>query len=236
MWWAYLAINAATLAGPLARSFEPRIAYWRRWHALLPALALTLAFFIVWDAVFTAWGVWGFNDDYLVGCRMWGLPVEEWLFFVTVPYACLFIYEVLNHFVRRDWLGNAARWVGWGLAAIGVAVVAGHWGRLYTCSAFGLMVLLLLVHTVPRPKPWLGRFLLAYGVSLLPFFLVNGVLTGGVTESPIVWYDDAHNLGIRLWTIPADDLAYGLDLMLMNVGYYEWFKRRAARPSATPAP
>jgi hypothetical protein len=42
----------------------------------------------------------------------------------------------------------------------------------------------------------------------------------------VVWYNDQENLGIRLLTIPLDDFAYGLDLLLMNIGLFEWFKGR----------
>lgn len=224
MKWTYLLINVLTLAGPMARSFEPRIAYWRKWKALLPAIGLTLAFFVFWDSTFTAWGVWGFTPSYLLGVDLLNLPIEEWLFFITIPYACVFIYEVLNHFMLRDWLGAAANGIAIGLMVLGVAMVVLFWGHFYTMSSFGLMVLLLGMHVFIFKSDWLGRFFVAFLVSLIPFVIVNGVLTGAVTAAPVVWYNDAHNLGIRLGTIPLDDFVYGLDLMLMNVSLFEWFK------------
>lgn len=224
--WTYLLINVFTLAGPLARSFEPRIAYWRKWKALFPAIGITLAFFVVWDAVFTHWGVWGFTPDYLLKINLINLPIEEWLFFITIPYACVFTYEVLNYFLRRDWVGQAAPWIAVALMVLGGAMVIGFWGHLYTVSASALMVLLVGIHAFLLKSPWLGRFFLAYLVCLIPFFIVNGILTGAVTAQPVVWYDDAENLGIRLITIPMDDFVYGFDLMLMNVGLFEYFKGR----------
>ncbi|MFN8395310.1 MAG: lycopene cyclase domain-containing protein [Bacteroidia bacterium] len=228
MIYSYLLINLLTLAGPMARSFEPRIQFWRRWRALFPAIGLTMAFFIVWDVLYTHWGVWGFTSDYLLGLRLINLPLEEWLFFITVPYACLFIYEVLNHFIKRDPLRSVAKPLGWVLVGGGLVLVVAFWGHAYTMAAAGVMVTLLLLEMLVLRGEWLGRFFLAFVVSLVPFLIVNGILTGAITARPIVWYNDAENLGLRLATIPLDDFIYGLDLMLMNVMWYERLRTRAA--------
>jgi lycopene cyclase domain-containing protein len=66
----------------------------------------------------------------------------------------------------------------------------------------------------------MGWFYLAYFVSLVPFLIVNGILT----SLPVVWYNNAHNLGIRLYTIPIEDTMYSLLLLLMNVWLYEGIK------------
>lgn len=228
MTFSYLLINLFTLAGPMARSFEPRIQFWRRWRYLFPAIGLTMAFFIGWDVLYTHWGVWGFTPDYLVGVRLINLPLEEWLFFITVPYACMFIYEVLNHFIRRDLLGAIAKPLGWAMVLGGLVLVIAFWGHAYTVAAAGVMVGLLMLQMLVLRGEWLGRFFLAFVVSLLPFLIVNGILTGAITARPIVWYDDAENLGLRVGTIPLDDFIYGMDLMLMNVMWYERLRRRAA--------
>ncbi len=71
-----------------------------------------------------------------------------------------------------------------------------------------------------KPK-FLGKFYLSYLFILIPFVLVNGILTGTGIESPVVWYNDAENLGIRLGTIPVEDTIYGMMLILMNVTIFE---------------
>ena len=72
-------------------------------------------------------------------------------------------------------------------------------------------------------KPtWLGRFYIGYFISLIPFFLVNGILT----YLPVVTYNNAENLAIRIFTIPIEDTIYCLLLLLMNVTMYEWLKQR----------
>jgi hypothetical protein len=52
--------------------------------------------------------------------------------------------------------------------------------------------------------------------------LVNGVLTA----VPIVWYNDQHNLSLRIGTIPVEDTLYSMLLLLLTITLYEWFKRK----------
>jgi lycopene cyclase domain-containing protein len=68
---------------------------------------------------------------------------------------------------------------------------------------------------------WIGKFIAVYGVLLIPFSVVNGILTGSLLPSPIVWYNDAHNLGVRIGTIPVEDIFYGFLLILLFVFIYE---------------
>ncbi len=62
-----------------------------------------------------------------------------------------------------------------------------------------------------------AAFLISYAIILIPFLIVNGFLTA----IPVVIYNDAENLGIRLYTIPVEDIFYGMLLVMMNVVGYE---------------
>lgn len=221
----YLLINIFTIAYPLFKSFEQKVNMVSRWPALLPAIGITAAFFIVWDALFTAMGVWGFNDSHLIGLRVLDLPVEEWIFFFTVPYACMFIYEVMNYFVKKDVLGKVARPFTIVLAVFLAVMGSLHLDKWYTSVTFLTTAGWLGLIILKRPV-WLGRFYVGYLVSLLPFIIVNGLLTGSFLDEPVVWYNDAENLGIRLGTIPIEDSIYMLLLLLMNTTFYEWLRRK----------
>ncbi len=221
----YLLINIFTISYPLFKSFEQKVNMVSRWPALLPAMGITATVFIIWDALFTAMGVWGFNDSHLIGVKMLGLPLEEWLFFITVPYACMFIYEVLNYFVKRDVLGGVARPFSIVLAVFLVVMGALHLDKWYTSVTF-LSTAAWLGLVIWKKPDWLGRFYLGYMVSLVPFLMVNGVLTGSFLDEPVVWYNDAENLGLRIATIPVEDSVYMLLLLLMNTTLYEGLRKK----------
>jgi lycopene cyclase domain-containing protein len=226
--YIYLYLNLFTLFFPFIFSFDKRVHFYTNWRYLFPAMAVNAGVFIFWDVIFTRLGVWGFNPDYLVGISIFGLPLEEVLFFVTVPYACVFIYEVLNAYVRRDWLrpyaAPVSRLLLGGLLALGLVFLP----RLYTSVNSLVLCAVLLGHLLLFRYRVLGRFYLAYLVHLIPFLLVNGVLTA----IPIVWYNNAYNLGIRLYTIPVEDTVYSMAMLLLTITIYEWLKQRTARKVA----
>lgn len=218
--WYYLGLDALSIAFPLAASFEPRIAYWRKWRGLFTGMLVMMAVFIAWDALFTAHGVWGFSERYTLGVRFLHLPIEEWLFFIAIPYSCVYLYEVMRYAVQRDVLGAVARPLSMALIAVLLVVGVLHIHRVYTAVTFLSTAALLAGHVIAR-TPWLGRFYLGYAISLIPFFIVNGILTGWLLPEPIVWYNDAENLGLRMNTIPVEDSIYLLFFLLLTITFYE---------------
>lgn len=221
----YFYLDLFTISGPFILSFDRKVAFYKSWKYLFPAILAMGAFFIAKDAIFAARGIWGFNDRYLLGPRLLGLPLEEWLFFVVVPYALVFIDACLRAYFPGDPLQRIHRPF---LALLSlVLLITGliFAQRLYTSVVFVLTACLLCYHLYRR-TPWLSLFLRAWLVSFIPFFLVNGILTGSFLDEPIVWYNDAHNLGIRMITIPIEDSMYNLLMFLMTTQIMEWLKKR----------
>lgn len=177
---------------------------------------------MVWDYLYTAWGIWGFNEEYLIGIHLLNLPIEEVLFFIVVPFACVFIYECLRYYVPRDYLKPVAPYFSAVLAVSLPIIAIAYSGALYTSVTFSLVAILVLLLQFVLKVQWMGWFYLSYFVSLIPFLIVNGILT----YLPVVWYNDAHNLGIRIFSIPIEDTMYSLLLLLMNVWLYEGIKGR----------
>lgn len=182
--------------------------------------------FVPWDIIKTSMGVWGFNKQYLSGYWFFNLPIEELMFFIAIPFACMFTYHSLGYLIKRDYFKPFAKKITLVLIVILLLVAIINTDRTYTFITFIATALFLIVHLWLIKADYLGRFYLTYLILLVPFFLVNGALTGMFTPEPVVWYDDTRNLGIRLGTIPIEDIVYGLLLLLMNTTIYEALKRK----------
>lgn len=223
--YTYLLLHLATVLPILALSFDHKVHYYRQWRFLMPAILIVGALFVLWDVFFTAKGVWGFNHAYLLGLFWLGLPVEEWLFFATVPFACVFIYECLNAYFPMD---GRPRWeavVTHLLILVFLSIGFLFWNHMYTATTFLGAGFFLLFHQLFLDGSYRGRFYRAYLVSCIPFLLVNGVLTGGYTRLPVVIYNPEEYLGLRITSVPADDAAYSFLLILATITFYESFKK-----------
>ncbi len=221
----YLLTNIFTILVPFSYSFERKIAYYRSWKYLFPAIFITGTFFIIWDIIFTDIGIWSFNPSYLTGIYLFNLPIEEWLFFLTVPYSCVFIYEAMNYYIKKDYLQPYAQHITYILAFLLLILAVLNHDKLYTFINFTFSALFLLAHIFIFKTKHLGRFYLAYLVHLIPFFLVNGLLT----SLPVVLYNPTENLGVRIGSIPVEDSIYSMLLLLMNISIYEYLKTRKTK-------
>ena len=211
---------------PLVFTFHRKIAFYRAWKYLLPAILITSILFISWDILYTRLGVWGFNPRHLQGIYLFGLPMEEYLFFLVIPYCSLFTYYSLNKWSPAPWFEKNARVIS--LALIGFSLVLGlaFFTRLYTSFNFLLTALLLLLFQIILKSDMMGKFYRAYLVILLPFFLVNGVLTGTGIAGEVVWYNNTENMGMRILTIPPEDIFYGFNLILINTWIFEYLRKK----------
>ncbi|MFB1020197.1 MAG: lycopene cyclase domain-containing protein, partial [Flavobacteriales bacterium] len=58
----------------------------KRWSHFLISTSIVAVVFLIWDALFTMAGIWGFNENYCLGLSILMMPLEEWLFCVVVPF------------------------------------------------------------------------------------------------------------------------------------------------------
>jgi len=213
--YLYLAINLSAISIPFACSFEHRVKYFNKFLSFAPSFLLTVTFFIIWDIFFTEWGIWGFNENYLIGINLFGLPIEEWLFFLCIPYSSLFIHFCKEKLTPKLKLSNhITRYIATGLSVFLAVTCFLNFGNFYTFSAFALAAIVIIFSFFRAPE-LLGSFIVSYIFILIPFFIVNGLLTGSFIIDEIVWYNNNHNLGLRIGTIPVEDIFYGFSLLFL---------------------
>jgi lycopene cyclase domain-containing protein len=221
----YLVLDLLAISIPFAFSFEKRLQFYRLWKGLFFSIFLVGLIYVIWDSIFTRLGVWGFNPHYLTGKYLFNLPIEEYLFFICVPYAGVFTFHVFKTLMPEFTIGEKyIRLIIFTTAITLLITGLICSSRLYTCSTF-LFTALSLVLSYIFFRPLLAHFILTYAAILIPFFILNGMLTGMWIENEVVWYNDTENLGIRLFTIPLEDVFYGMALILWNVNLSYYFQK-----------
>ncbi|MDQ3193255.1 MAG: lycopene cyclase domain-containing protein [Bacteroidota bacterium] len=226
MKFVYLLVLFFTVIIPAIFSFHSKLRFYKHWKAFFMANSIVALAFIIWDIKFTELGIWGFNPNYLTGIYILFLPLEEVLFFICIPFACVFTYYCLTLFYTFNWGKKTENILVYSLSA--VLIVGGiHFSdKLYTSSVFLSLGGLLFAIKVFSKTNWLARPFTVYLFLLIPFFIVNGVLTGSGLDAPVVWYNNSENLGLRLFTIPIEDVFYGFELILLNILLFDFFKIR----------
>ncbi|WMJ71794.1 lycopene cyclase domain-containing protein [Cytophagaceae bacterium ABcell3] len=218
----YLLLNIGSIAYPLHASFDKRVRVDKQWRHIFPAILSTAAVFIIWDIIFTHKGVWQFNHDYTLGIDIVNLPLEEWMFFFTIPYACIFIYEVIRYYFGNKRLNYHSGKITVILVVSLLICGIYNFDKLYTLVVSLFTAAVLLVHYYRFGEKHLRLFYIAYLFHLIPFFLVNGILTA----LPVVIYNESEKISFRLWTIPLEDSIYSMALLLMNITVYEILKEK----------
>ncbi|NND88146.1 MAG: lycopene cyclase domain-containing protein, partial [Flavobacteriaceae bacterium] len=144
MKFLYLWINLGSFIVPFLFSFHPKLQFYKRWKTLFVGILLMMLFFIPWDIIFTAQQIWGFNPDYITGISLFGLPIEEWLFFICIPYACMFTHYSLQYFFPSlAWSERITSIIYVLLISVLCIVLWYHYDKWYTLINFSYATLLL---------------------------------------------------------------------------------------------
>lgn len=207
----YLLINILTIIFPLLLSFEKKLRFYRNFLPLLVSFIIVGGTYIIWDVIATYRGDWGFNPDYITGFKIINLPLEEILFFITVPYSGIFLYETGKYYLSEKKIRIGKKTVYFFSAFL---IISGFLfiDQYYTLTVLIFSGLFLLIAQLINSRLnilnssiyWLW-ILFMY----LPFLIVNYFLT----SLPIVTYSPAAIWGIRITTIPMEDFFYSFSML-----------------------
>jgi len=218
----YLLLNIAIIIFPLLLSFESKIAFYKKLPALALSLSIVSTAFIIWDAIATYRGDWGFSREYLMGHYLVGLPIEEILFFVSVPYSIIFLYETLILYVpdKKVFVPKYV-FIAVIIVLILSAVLFSSQYYTYTVLLFsaGFLILALIVRS---PLLYSRNYYIFLAATYIPFLVVNYILTA----PPIVYYSDKAIWGVRFITIPMEDFFYSFSMISFWLYFYMFFKKK----------
>lgn len=218
----YLLINILIIFFPLVLSFDKNLTYYKKVPHVLKSIAFVSSAYIMWDVTATMRGDWAFNPEHLVDIYIFDLPLEEILFFISVPYACIFIYETVSFYVKEKQLNiNPKLFLIplFLLIAMGIFFYNQHY--TFTVSIFSAAFFIGAI--LFKDKILLSRnFWLTILITFLPFLIVNYFLT----SIPVVTYNDVAFSGKRFITIPYEDFLYSFSMISLWILFYELAKKK----------
>ena len=174
----YFILLTASGAVPLLLSYDKRLQFYKQWKYVFPSILLVALVYIIFDVDFTNRDIWGFNPDYLSGIYLFSLPLEEILFFAVIPYASIFLHESIREYFPKLELQrslNKGLLIVFILMNVLIAIINADKNYTFYIAiklAAVLLFALLLKSRVTR------SFFITFGVILVPFLIVNGILTG----------------------------------------------------------
>ena len=193
MQYTYLLIDLGAVIIPFLFSFHPKLRFDKTWKAFWPACLIAGTSFIIWDILYTDLGVWGFNPDYLSGLYIFNLPIEEVLFFICIPYACVFTYHCFERLIP-DYLKNYGSTINRFLIVFLLLIGIMNISKLYTSVTFiSTSIFLVLLQYVWKVK-YLGRFYFMYAIILIPFFIVKIKTAATLFSKQLSIYDFLNKL------------------------------------------
>ena len=225
--YLYLILNLGSLSIPLLYSiFEKKFHFIQYFKKAFLSIVLVAIPFLIWDGIFTVNGIWGFNSDYFLGFKIFKMPIEEWLFFFCIPYACLFTHEVLKHYLPNFRLPKLTTIVFTiFLLSISISIALFNIEKWYTVinfSTFAILIAYGLICHIATLQEYYPSFL----VILIPFLIVNGILTGSFIDEPVVWYNNTENLGFRIFTIPIEDFFYAFTMLFSSQLIFNYLRQK----------
>lgn len=218
----YFWLNLAVIIGPFLLSFDKKVAFWRRWPALLLSMLVVSSTFIIWDVIVTEIGHWSFSKIYAGTFKILGLPIGEWLFFIAVPYATVFIYECVRAYTKDKKL-KVPRYLFFAIGLIGVLPLFFFFNKGYTVvMGIVFLITMIIIGLVGYDKFTSKWTLVALILTYIPFLVFNGIFT----FLPIVLYNPEAIIGLRVISIPIEDFLYSFSLISLTMVFYFLFRER----------
>jgi lycopene cyclase domain-containing protein len=223
--YTYLLIDIIIIFFPLIFSFERKLKFYRNFKQLLFSIVVVGIPMIVWDYFANLNGIWSFSITYITGIRILGLPIEELLFFIVVPYSMIFLWETFNFYIKFKHI-HFSKNIFASLAALSFILSLINFNQNYTFTIFLYLTIIFVVSFFLQFNLFNSiTTVIFFLLSFIPFLVVNYFLT----SLPIVTYNPNEFSDIRITTIPLEDFFYSFLIVYAYILVYELAKRESLK-------
>jgi len=216
---SYLLFNLAIIFFPILGNLFYKKTIFPQITPFILSVSTVALIFIIWDIkVAEKW--WFFNDRYILGIKIFKLPIEEILFFFTVPYSCLVIFLNLNYFITSKINFNF-------YYLLMIIFLLFSFYFLKKKKAYPFFVFLLLSINI-----FFDYFLKVYLLNQINFYIylifttfLTFIFNYYLTSKKIITYNNNNKTNFLITTIPFEDFIYGINLLYANLILYLFFQR-----------
>lgn len=226
--YLYLLLNILIISGPFLLSFDKKLYFIQYIKYVSVTIFSTFIPFVIWDIIVTQIGHWSFNENFITNFKFINLPIEEALFFITVPYALIFTYEVTNYYNLdrklkdiKNSLNKLSSKITFIIIVLLFVFAILNIGKGYTLLVSLLSILAMFINYKTKAYSSLSNIFAFTIISILLFLIFNTILT----SAPIVIYNPEYITNIRIGTIPVEDFLYNFLIMFTNISFYSYIKR-----------
>ncbi len=219
----YLYINIAIILFPLLLTFEKRIKYYSKIKNLIVTILLISSLFVFWDIFATYRGHWSFNPHYVLGTKFLGIPLEEVLFFITVPFSCIFAYEGIKYYLKDSKLFSTNKWIPTIIGILFLALAFLSIGGEYTTLALASVGITIIFISNFMIEIFFSKLFWIYIAFTIFVFLIFNYL---LTSIPVVEYSSLAIIGFRVITIPIEDFMFNFSMLTLYLAVYLWVSKR----------
>ncbi len=219
----YLLIDIIILLIPVLGSFYPRAPFRKEWKWALPAIAATTVGCYILDTQLSRADAFHFNENYIIGYCLFGIPIEHVISYFTMGYAAVFIYYWIKFIIPGTQLKYSSRIICGLLTMVSVIIALANYDRWLALSSFLGLATLTASFFLKKPY-WLGQFIFTSISCAVLLIIVAGSLQFCGLDSGLIQYNQSEVVGQWVVNIPIDVLAWYTVVLGAMIGLYETIK------------
>lgn len=186
------------------------------------SIAIAGLFNVLLSYLFVVSGILMFDSNYLSGIVVMGIPIEQILLCLMLPYSFLLLYCHLNQNQDLKKTDKYSLSISNVLMGLSIAMIFFAYSKGLTVITFSLMLLSLFYVEYKNPIRFMSQFYRSYLFALI-FFLILFV---PIHYFSIYNYPLSQTIALKIAFIPFESYFSFLTMGLLTVYVYEFAKRR----------